>query len=301
MLATRPPATAPAVRLLGLAAGGLAAAALALALGTRVLVLVRTLTAGPAAAAPDDVVEAAVLSAGVAVLAWLGVSCAVAFACLAARMAGCSWRHGEAWVRRYAPVVVRRALVVAVAAGLGLAGAGAAGATDAPAPVATATQELPADLGWVVPTPTPTPTSTSTSTPRVTTSPAPGDAATGSPAPGPTAATPSAAADGTSAGTPSQDAAAVAPTSAATTPEPASAAEPSALPPTPAPQAETVVVAPGDSLWAIAARHLGAGASDAQIAAEWPAWYAANATTIGDDPGLIHPGQVLTAPAEVSS
>ncbi|MGW7683576.1 LysM peptidoglycan-binding domain-containing protein [Kribbella sp. NPDC054772] len=57
-----------------------------------------------------------------------------------------------------------------------------------------------------------------------------------------------------------------------------------------------VVVREGDSLWSIAARELGPGATDAAIAARWPAWYAANRHVIGDDPGLILPGQVLRIP-----
>jgi nucleoid-associated protein YgaU len=63
------------------------------------------------------------------------------------------------------------------------------------------------------------------------------------------------------------------------------------------PAAATVVVRPGDSLWRIAAAHLPPGAGAADVAAAWPAWYAANRATIGADPSLIRPGQVLTAPA----
>lgn len=70
------------------------------------------------------------------------------------------------------------------------------------------------------------------------------------------------------------------------------AAEPAAEP-----VAATVVVRPGDSLWRIAAAHLPPGAGAADVAAAWPAWYAANRATIGADPSLIRPGQVLTAPA----
>lgn len=65
-------------------------------------------------------------------------------------------------------------------------------------------------------------------------------------------------------------------------------------------QAATVVVLRGDTLWGIAARHLPADASAADVAAAWPAWYAANAATIGPDPGLILPGQVLVVPAAVT-
>ncbi len=59
-----------------------------------------------------------------------------------------------------------------------------------------------------------------------------------------------------------------------------------------------VVVRRGDSLWAIAARHLGPGATDAEVAAEWPRWYAANRATIGADPDLVLPGQVLRPPED---
>ena len=62
-------------------------------------------------------------------------------------------------------------------------------------------------------------------------------------------------------------------------------------------QLAPVIVRPGDTLWAIAARHLGPAANTAQVAAEWPAWYAANRPVIGNDPGLITPGTVLHAPS----
>ena len=59
---------------------------------------------------------------------------------------------------------------------------------------------------------------------------------------------------------------------------------------------QRVRVRPGDSLWLIAAHRLGPDASDADVAADWPRWYAANRAVIGDDPSLIEPGQVLQAP-----
>ncbi|NHA69518.1 LysM peptidoglycan-binding domain-containing protein [Phycicoccus flavus] len=62
-------------------------------------------------------------------------------------------------------------------------------------------------------------------------------------------------------------------------------------------EAHEVVVRRGDSLWVIAARHLGEGASDAEIAEEWPRWYAANRDVVGPDPDVVRPGQVLRAPA----
>ena len=59
---------------------------------------------------------------------------------------------------------------------------------------------------------------------------------------------------------------------------------------------EEVVVRRADTLWSIAARHLGPGASAAEIAREWPRWFAANHAVIGDDPDLLRPGQLLVAP-----
>jgi hypothetical protein len=64
----------------------------------------------------------------------------------------------------------------------------------------------------------------------------------------------------------------------------------------PGPVEDRVVVRRGDTLWAIAARHLGAGASAAQVAREWPRWYAANRTVIGPDPDRLAPGQRLEPP-----
>lgn len=58
-----------------------------------------------------------------------------------------------------------------------------------------------------------------------------------------------------------------------------------------------VVVLRGDSLWGIAAAELGSGATPADIAARWPAWYAANRGTIGPDPDVILPGLILRQPA----
>jgi nucleoid-associated protein YgaU len=58
-----------------------------------------------------------------------------------------------------------------------------------------------------------------------------------------------------------------------------------------------IVVQRGDSLWSIAARHLGPAATTAQIDAEWHRWFATNRPVIGDDANAIKPGQVLRPPA----
>ena len=57
-----------------------------------------------------------------------------------------------------------------------------------------------------------------------------------------------------------------------------------------------IVVHRGDTLWSIAARHLGPTATTTEISAEWHRWFAANRHVIGDDANLITPGQVLRPP-----
>jgi nucleoid-associated protein YgaU len=61
------------------------------------------------------------------------------------------------------------------------------------------------------------------------------------------------------------------------------------------------VVVRGDCLWHIAgarvAEELGRTPTDAEVAAEVHAWWAANADVIGPDPDLLLPGQVLHPPA----
>jgi nucleoid-associated protein YgaU len=58
----------------------------------------------------------------------------------------------------------------------------------------------------------------------------------------------------------------------------------------------SIVVAPGDSLWSIAASTLPEHTPDAGIARRWRAIYAANQDRIGPDPDLIVPGLRLDVP-----
>lgn len=83
---------------------------------------------------------------------------------------------------------------------------------------------------------------------------------------------------------------------APTAPPPAPTAAHPAPPSADPAAASAVLVRPGDSLWAIAARALGPRATDRAVAAAWPRWWAANRAVIGDDPDLIRPGQQLTPP-----
>jgi len=62
-----------------------------------------------------------------------------------------------------------------------------------------------------------------------------------------------------------------------------------------------VVVHRGDTLWSIAARHLGPTAAAADIATECHRWFATNRKVIGDDANLILPGQVLRPPSSQES
>lgn len=65
----------------------------------------------------------------------------------------------------------------------------------------------------------------------------------------------------------------------------------------------TVRVRDGDCLWSLAARDLAArhlGSRPADVAGAWRRWYAVNRVTIGPDPGLLRPGEILRAPPAVS-
>jgi len=265
-------------RALALGGAGTVCGAAAWALAARVA----ELAGSTGAARVDQLVELAVLGVGVLVLAWLGGSAGLASACLTARLAGRTWRRGEGWVRRFAPAAVRRALVVAVATGIGVGPATGAFAAEPPAPGPAVAVTAPAS-----PTTSPTAAADATLTDL-------GWVATRAAEPAPSAATTWESSPATWHSTPT------------VTPDPApdtATAVPAAPPAAPADASAdgaTVTVVCGDSLWAIAARHLDAGATDAEIAATWPAWYQRNAATIGADPDLILPGQVLVVPAEVA-
>ncbi|WP_029068436.1 hypothetical protein [Jonesia quinghaiensis] len=60
-------------------------------------------------------------------------------------------------------------------------------------------------------------------------------------------------------------------------------------------------VAAGDSLWSITSAALPEGATNAEIAAAWPAVYEANRDVIGEDPNNITPGTVITIPTTLNS
>jgi len=265
----------------------------------------------------ETVVAPAVVAVGVLAAGWVGTSAVVAGACAAVRTAGGAWRVGEAAVQRWAPGLVRRALAVVVVAGVGLGTAAGAHATVAPVPDPSP-PAVTVDLGW-------TPTVTDGATTRQD------DVPTGSPtttevpvaevpvaevpvAVVPVAVVPLEQVPTTQQpawpATPGGDAASDAVVPDAVVPGevvpgevvPVAAHVPTvtgadAAPPAPvASDVGTIVVQAGDTLWGLAARHLGPDADDAAIAALWPRWYAANVSVIGPDPDVLQPGQVLVVP-----
>ncbi len=219
------------------------------------------------APAPDALVATVVLALGALAAAVLTAGCAMLAASSCATACGRRWRHTEVLATRLLPVVLRRALTVGLGTGLAL-GFGTTALADE------------VDVGWDI-------TTGSTSQPQSVpaTPPAATSGHAGAAHPGVSAASP-----------------VVVPTVAVPTDTSAGAA-PGAPPTTPPdrPPARTVAVQPGDSLWTITAGLLPTDATDARIGATWPLLYAANRDAIGADPGLIHPGDVLTVPAEVTA
>ncbi|PAU91168.1 hypothetical protein CK505_07160 [Kocuria sp. WN036] len=57
-----------------------------------------------------------------------------------------------------------------------------------------------------------------------------------------------------------------------------------------------VTVVRGDTLWSLAAAHLGPEASDQQVARAWPRWYELNRPVLPDGPHRLLPGQRLVVP-----
>jgi 4-amino-4-deoxy-L-arabinose transferase-like glycosyltransferase len=237
-----------------------------------VLILVQVVSAswpsavGPTAR-PDDALAALCGSAGLALLGWLGAAagCSVADVVLPGGhpLAGLLRSIGE----RITPVVARRVLVGVLGAALVGAASPAMAATDRAGPSVAATV-----------------------TGRQAAAPA-GTAPTGGLDPSWAAVT---AAATSGAGTRS----AAAPVDVAPSAEPGldpSWGRTGRLRPGVQPE-HHVVVRRGDTLWDIAARHLGPAATDAEIARAWPLWFTANRHVIGPDPDHLRPGQQLRPP-----
>lgn len=241
---------------------------------------------------PDD--PSAPVTALLALLAWGCVLWLAAALVVSAAVVlpGAAGRVADVVSRRIAPGAVRRlgrvAVGVTLVTGVGLGSAlPASAAGPAPSPSSTTTSAATGgsltawgDLDWPDPA---------------------GDAPTTSATPTPAGDPPAASAGPTPVRPPASSPRAVAPTAAAPTAAPAAPSPSVALTGAAVPRASDdapaeVVVVRGDTLWALAARHLGPDATDAEIAAEWQRWYAHNRGAIGDDPDLLLPGQRLSAP-----
>ena len=218
---------------------------------------------------PTAPVALAATSAAWLLVAWLAAGVATT---AAAGLPGRVGRACGALSRRTTPVLLRRLVEAALGAGLVLGGTGATGGpalaaaataehTGAPVAAVATTPRLPPDLS---PHPAPglLPAPGEPVTPTTRTVPGTGSPVADLPAPGPPAATPGAR----------------------------------AAAPRPVDGDGAVVVHAGDCLWDLARAHLGDEATDAQVAAEWPRWWRANASVIGRDPGLLLPGQRLLPP-----
>lgn len=247
---------------------GAIAVATASAVGLVLLLnsLVRTAETG--VRRPDDAVAFGVMVIGVVMLGWYLATAVAALACLATRAAGRAWIAGERRLSGWGAPLARRLLITGgSAAVVAVATLSPAAAVPAPTgPVIAATSDvvtLADDLGW-----------------GADTGDEPDQAPTDEPADEATS---------DDAETPNEDPST---TPAEPTPSSTSTTEPTSS----TSSDESYTVLAGDSLWAITADHLPEGSSDASIAAAWPDWYEHNLDVIGDDPDVIHPGQVLTAP-----
>lgn len=195
--------------------------------------------------------------------------------------------------------VLRRAAVLGVGAGLALA---AVPASAGPAADDAVPHDLRPGIGSVSSPASPAAEATTEGTPAAPDAAEPGDdAPPGVPAPVPSTPQPAprSATVAPDERTPATGPATVAPVADTGSPDPRSGSAPRSHAPAPSEAAASTaahVVERGDSLWSIAKAHLGEGATDAEIATEWPRWYTTNRAVIGPDPHLIHPGQALLAP-----
>ncbi|MEO5316306.1 hypothetical protein PV772_19670 [Pseudarthrobacter sp. CC12] len=265
-------------------------------LGSGLLEQWRVSTAGAQEASVEFLLAAAAAAAGMGLSLWWVFSMGCAGTSLLLERLG---RHrAAAATRKLSPAFMRRALVAALSIQL-LAGAAAQAATTGPGPAWTPTYgqssaapstHAPANG---VPAPDqdgqpgiPSPAQqVSTETPRTVMEGA-------SPQWQPTAGTP------TTAPIPGwQPVSPVVEPGLLAAPQSRTTAGPKPEGPGTDTQPDQVTVLAGDTLWSIVAAQLGPGASDVDIALEWPRWYAANRAVIGGSPDVLLPGQILQAPA----
>ncbi len=257
-----------------LAAVSVGAAASAVAAG--VLARVAQDAWPPAASAPrpDDVLTGLLAWTGAALAAWLALGAVLTVLSLLPGMVG---RAAARLTRAVTPRAVRAMLAVLLGTSLGgvAAAAGASAAASglpvSPAPSAACLQGAPA-ASAICPTET-------AADPRQPPAPDPAFRPTGEVRAG----------DRTGG---------FHPTSPAKRSNPEDSRLLAPPPRLTAATTDRVTVRRGDSLWRIAARHLGPQATDAEVARAWPQWYAANRDVMGADPDLLLPGQQLRPPGQ---
>jgi resuscitation-promoting factor RpfA len=255
---------APAVRAGVLLAG--IAALLGCAAGSPFDAWRALVSAIDASTASPDVDQ--LLGSAAALAAWIGVGwlSMTAFLEVASALPGAAGRGCAAVAAKASPMLVRR-IVQAVIGVSVLAGPLTAGSAFATGPSTTTATSTPLDRPISVAAPAP-----ANAGPAPLAFDRPASAFVAAPPP---------AAKRTSAG----------PAALATGIAPRGAGDPSDR------STDGYVVRRGDTLWDIAARHLGPGASAVDISRAWPAWYDANRVVIGPDPSVIRPGELLVPPS----
>ena len=244
----------------------------------------------PGPADPADLLLLVVCAGGVVVALWLGLSVAAAVLSTlpgtTGTLASTLALRAPAVTRRVAALLLGSTLAAACGPGTAVADTGTPSGPWPGAPPPTATSVLPAP-GFTPPPPVAAPLPG----PGFDSAPAP----TAVPPPGADATPPRASAH-------PPDGELPAPGWSPTRPAPVrrdaslDILHPSRHPAR-LPALEGVVVRRGDTLWSIAARHLGPTATAAQVAREWPRWHAANRHVIGADPDRLVPGQLLEPPS----
>lgn len=260
---------------------------------------------------------AALVAAGIA--GWLTLSLAlVLLARLPGRLGALSRlardRVTPAIVRRWAAIVLGASVTASVLPGTAVAAVRVVDASEPPAPgwrPSPGAGDAPSPTSSPNSTSAPTrsappapraPSPTSTPAPRASQAPAPGWLPTTRPSTTSRAATPPSSTSPSST-TPGRTGPRVTTTAPApgwtpSRPRARQRTDPTLLTGRQRPSStREVVVRRGETLWSIAATHLGPGATDAEVAAAWPRWHAANSAVIGRDPHHLLPGTRLTPPS----
>ena len=224
----------------------------------------RVFPAGHQSLGFEDQLGVAANAAGLIVIVWWAMSFIIAVA--AALLDRCGNGRAASAAGKFTPAFMRRLAVAVV--GLQLVAAPLATASSLPALPGSPGAPPATSAAW---TPTAVPSATVTPPPEVESASGP------APQPGPAVDHPQ-----------------WRPLSPVVEPGPLVGRQLRA--PQPGGQSSEVTVRPGDSLWSLSSARLGPFASDVDIALDWPRIYQANRDTIGGNPHLLRPGQVLRLP-----